>query len=79
MLNSSWRRRYGKLSDLGAIFCSIFFIDNLIMVHSSYNIHIQNFKSICAAVGKLCFFQVGEGGGMASYLIQVRFFAQFFY
>ena len=56
----------------------MFGIDNLIMVYSSYDISIQNFKGICAAVGKLCFIQVGGGGGMTSYLFQVRFFAQFF-
>ena len=43
-------------------FSAEFFIVNLNIIYSSYEISLRNFEGICAAVGKLCFIQVGGGG-----------------
>src|ERR1700734_538704 len=56
-------------------FFAQFFIVYLIMIYFSYEISLQNFKRIRAAIGKLCF----RGRYMTRYLILVRFFAQFLY
>ena len=48
----------------------------LITIYSSYEISLQIFERIRAAVGKLYF--IG-GWTMAGYWIQVQFFAQFYY